>query len=121
MVPFCANRANFNPRSPCGERPYRMNWDNSVFTFQSTLPLRGATREHHRRGRAAGISIHTPPAGSDPDGGINLIPDPEFQSTLPLRGATIRERSTKGVTGISIHAPPAGSDLPACRFSGISG
>ena len=35
---------NFNPRSPCGERPTPKGIPTRPHTFQSTLPLRGATR-----------------------------------------------------------------------------
>ena len=36
--------ANFNPRSPCGERPALLLEVMATSRFQSTLPLRGATR-----------------------------------------------------------------------------
>ena len=35
---------NFNPRSPCGERRRSHRFSGNLSTFQSTLPLRGATR-----------------------------------------------------------------------------
>ena len=39
-----ADPSNFNPRSPCGERPYRvLGRCGSLKGFQSTLPVRGAT------------------------------------------------------------------------------
>ena len=38
-----ACRRYFNPRSPCGERPCTDTKKHKVQTFQSTLPLRGAT------------------------------------------------------------------------------
>ena len=56
----------FNPHSPCGERPKRSNGLSPVLTFQSTLPLRGATSGHWRWSVYGEISIHTPLAGSDP-------------------------------------------------------
>ena len=34
---------HFNPRSPCGERPTFAHFSGWTATFQSTLPLRGAT------------------------------------------------------------------------------
>ena len=34
----------FNPRAPCGARRYRPNIDESMLVFQSTRPMRGATR-----------------------------------------------------------------------------
>ncbi len=80
-------------------------------TFQSTLPLRGATPIQARRAATLEISIHAPLAGSDaaarwkwiwklrisihaPLAGSDATtrrasrPSARFQSTLPLRGAT---------------------------------
>ena len=84
--PMSAGR-DFNPRSPHGERPSGRPREPDRFSFQSTLPARGATR-----GRGA------------------CAPRRQFQSTLPARGATRLElRHNDGVT-ISIHAPRTGSD-----------
>ena len=58
---------DFNPHSPCGERPQHLVSDLRFLLFQSTLPLRGATS--------------TAPTA--------LTTVLRFQSTLPLRGATI--------------------------------
>ena len=58
-----------------------------IKTFQSTLPVRGAT------------SYRDQPQ-----------PAPVFQSTLPVRGATIPEPVITGDVDISIHAPREGSD-----------
>ena len=77
----------FNPRSPCGERPAPSPMFVVSVSFQSTLPLRGATIVGGFRPHLGKISIHAPLAGSD-------IPD----------GAVVR------VELISIHAPLAGSD-----------
>ena len=60
----------------------------SVTAFQSTLPVRGATR-------TAGEYQITK----------------EFQSTLPVRGATKKVGAAYGEADISIHAPRAGSDM----------
>ena len=81
---------NFNPRSPCGERQSRSrkNWETNL--FQSTLPVRGATRRLLRVFGFKTISIHAPRAGSD--------------HTVGLAGLCIL---------ISIHAPRAGSDMSA--------
>ena len=57
--------ADFNPRSPYGERLDTNGYSKINVQFQSTLPLRGATICR----TAAMLSS-------------------EFQSTLPLRGAT---------------------------------
>ena len=56
---------NFNPHSPCGERLEESVLDVLVILFQSTLPLRGATRPDRRSRTCLLISIHTPLAGSD--------------------------------------------------------
>ena len=125
---------NFNPRSPCGERPGTSVSLIKPATFQSTLPLRGATPVVMRFIPFYLISIHAPLAGSDalidravdvniqfqstlPLRGATLPPGNiataiEFQSTLPLRGATHRTDSKRHQHKISIHAPLAGSD---CR------
>ena len=55
--------------------------------FQSTLPVRGATKPGIQRIRIKGISIHAPREGSDIDRG-----------------------RTDGLQEISIHAPREGSD-----------
>jgi len=61
-------RADFNPLSPCGERPPLTYITQIADLFQSTLPMRGET------------SI---------DANLELWVD-EFQSTLPMRGETAK-------------------------------
>ena len=39
---------DFNPRSPCGERPQRVIRRGKRILFQSTLPVWGATAKMHR-------------------------------------------------------------------------
>ena len=123
---------NFNPHSPCGERPRLAIADRALDVFQSTLPLRGATPAHGDLLEDARISIHTPLAGSDFAELRRLAHVRKFQSTLPLRGATFRRfhahaprrfqstlplrgatrirRQTNNASKISIHTPLAGSD-----------
>ena len=60
---------NFNPRSPCGERPVR--------------PL--MVCKH-----CGNISIHAPRVGSDARSIATASPAYAFQSTLPVWGATLR-------------------------------
>ena len=60
-----AARCNFNPRSPCGERPGSGGSYSNDMLFQSTLPLRGATRSDVYVKTMVPISIHAPLAGSD--------------------------------------------------------
>ncbi len=100
--------------------------------FQSTLPVRGATKRLPGQLRRRGISIHAPRAGSDtpwrshgasgkisihaPRAGSDTLSLTAgdrvkvFQSTLPVRGATRAEAKKLAAQYISIHAPRAGSD-----------
>ena len=122
----------FNPRSPCGERRVCRSLTAKRFTFQSTLPVRGATCDIQYLKLTAFISIHAPRAGSDlyciyfsgyqphfnprsPCGErrrLSLLCNSrsKFQSTLPVRGATFAVHCFFYIGAISIHAPRAGSD-----------
>ena len=58
---------DFNPRSPCGERLNVIVPAVVISTFQSTLPVWGATTINTTEARRSrGISIHAPRVGSDP-------------------------------------------------------
>ena len=70
---------SFNPRSPCGERPYREDTETYPVQFQSTLPVRGATGQHQGNPRRDGVSIHAPRAGSDSENSDHY---PDFQIIL---------------------------------------
>ena len=80
--------SNFNPRSPCGERP----------------DLR------YKPNRISGISIHAPRVGSDRRFMKSWKSRLRFQSTLPVWGATPICGFDVEVLVISIHAPRVGSD-----------
>ena len=126
-------RVYFNPRSPHGERRAdnlpglqrsdisthapRTGSDNtfwhtsaSAFTFQPTLPARGATNARRRMRRLCGDFNPRSPHGERPvvvliDNGL-----PIFQPTLPARGATIVMMRSSEFGKISTHAPRTGSD-----------
>ena len=85
-------RANFNPRSPHGERQYR--------TDLRSLHL--------------DISIHAPRTGSDHTAECFAVMA-VFQSTLPARGATNPPDEGPVARAISIHAPRTGSDARHTR------
>ena len=111
-------------------------------SFQSTHPLRGATRHILRESFDRSISIHAPLAGCDMDRRMrdrdyrNFNPRtpcgvrpcarqcsataPKFQSTHPLRGATGRQALARAHLHISIHAPLAGCDIGLMPCSYIS-
>ena len=106
--------------------------------FQSTRPMRGATRRSDRLQREPAISIHAPHAGRDhefdssqrteqadfnprapcgarPAATFRPSTALPFQSTRPMRGATPDHRDQWLHHLISIHAPHAGRD--GDRFS----
>ena len=56
---------NFNPRSPWGERLAGINVTLTASEFQSTLPVGGATLAAGDASVLAVISIHAPRGGSD--------------------------------------------------------
>ena len=56
--------------------------------FQSTLPLRRATRRRKWSPPQSKISIHAPLAESDVSNPTTMLDALKFQSTLPLRRAT---------------------------------
>ena len=103
-------RPYFNPRPPCGERPTIGSRRATFASFQSTPPMRGATKYWPVAMIALFISIHAPHAGSDfralpascpqyhfnprppcgerPPPSYSLSKNALFQSTPPMRGAT---------------------------------
>ena len=78
---------DFNPRSPCGERPLPGLHPCERRLFQSTLPVWGATMD-----------------------AVDTFDNGRFQSTLPVWGATQDFRIGQIICIISIHAPRVGSD-----------
>ena len=82
------SKVDFNPRTPCGVRLSFCSYVWRQLVFQSTHPLRGATR----------LPLLL----------INRLV--RFQSTHPLRGATIVGAIADTIRHISIHAPLAGCD-----------
>ena len=84
---------DFNPRTPCGVRPSStLPPTASKSVFQSTHPVRGATKSWSR------------PWASW-----------RFQSTHPVRGATGAALLAQAEAAISIHAPRAGCDFGDCH------
>ncbi len=83
-------RRNFNPRTPCGVRLHLYFLHDAHMGFQSTHPLRGATRLD--RPGVAGDRDFNPrtPCGVRLCGGRRRRADRPFQSTHPLRGATAK-------------------------------
>ena len=124
---------NFNPRAPCGARPFG-HWEGDCVCgkFQSTCPLRGTTTGDGRRNHFTTISIHVPLAGHDIAFVRNRDKD-KISIHVPLAGHDFRraERSRLKlhfnprapcgarlphlrrvvIANISIHVPLAGHDV----------
>ena len=93
-----------------------------MITFQSTLPVGGATRDLHSGAHSSlhdalpicvgrrRVSIHAPRGGSDIVPVTTFSNYVLFQSTLPVGGATEYTAHVRYNTGVSIHAPRGGSD-----------
>ena len=88
IIHDCPNLRNFNPRSPCGERPCTCCMRRCRRTFQPTLPVRGATIPFAARFVPPWYFNPRSPCGerhlNAAAGQIGKI----FQPTLPVRGAT---------------------------------
>ena len=100
---------NFNPHSPCGERPTPRDNLAAVHKFQSTLPLRGATEYLRACYEIDPISIHTPLAGSDHHR-RETHQNQQISIHTPLAGSDCPDDVPCGQPDISIHTPLAGSD-----------
>ena len=93
-----SHRAHFNPRTPCGVRRCRSRpTRRSRRTFQSTHPVRGATRSRAEDQAGQDISIHAPRAGCD-----------AARRTLSAVSAHFNPRTPCGVR----RRPPAPSPAP---------
>ena len=88
-LPVDGVQQDFNPRSPCGERPASARRGSCSAQFQSTLPVWGATRRRFRPpGRTSDFNPRSP-CGERPRTGYPAPLSSAFQSTLPVWGATI--------------------------------
>ena len=80
--------SDFNPRAPYGARHSAKRRIEAGRLFQSTRPIRGATRRYGPDWWLIGISIHAPHTGRDYLLREQLHSKSGFQSTRPIRGAT---------------------------------
>ena len=129
---FLRPGTHFNPRTPCGVRHYLLGRSADHEIFQSTHPLRGATRLPRllRRGRIISIhaplagcdargqdhlhgrriSIHAPLAGCDPRGSSPVQAARYFNPRTPCGVRPLEDWRQAASWSISIHAPLAGCD-----------
>ena len=102
---------HFNPRSPCGERLSFSCSSSNASSFQSTLPVRGATSFFSSLAPQLMYFNPRSPCGERRYRVVvKILRRRKFQSTLPVRGATQIADGVSVVEIISIHAPRAGSD-----------
>ena len=126
-----SSKSYFNPRAPCGARLALPAGFPFFVTFQSTRPVRGATRPGSPAHADLEISIHAPRAGRDAAvqpggrGPCDFNPRapcgarryrrflyneiPKFQSTRPVRGATSRIFTASGTFRFQSTRPVRGA------------
>ena len=102
--------ADFNPRSPCGERPRSISLPHTSHLLQSALPFRGATRVHGLADAGGHISIRAPLAGSDLRRCGPISRCDAISIRAPLAGSDQLAALPQVKADISIRAPLAGSD-----------
>ena len=102
---------NFNPRSPCGERPDGCFHTGSDVVISIHAPRAGSDGAMPRLFQMKMISIHAPRAGSDI--GYNPLDFDaiNFNPRSPCGERRHDRREVRPAARISIHAPRAGSDF----------
>ena len=135
--------SSFNPRTPCGVRPFQTLWTKHGKKFQSTHSLRSATCLRPVKYLDNPVSIHALLAECDRCTHAGRTQNDRFQSTHSLRSATKYDgltlvlymfQSTHSLrsatnqptqmnesTKVSIHALLAECDLPSITAPSISG
>ena len=111
LLPSC--RHNFNPRSPCGERPSSTGNPAPTVAISIHAPRVGSDRCYVRH---FPLSVHyfnpRSPCGERHFNPRSPCGERRFQSTLPVWGATITSSIWFSPAQlISIHAPRVGSDV----------
>ena len=86
--------------------------------FQSTLPMRGVTKVLLPDPVPGIISIHTPHAGSDFPGILQILRQRAFQSTLPMRGVTLVPAISSATSLFQSTLPMRGVTAPAFFAAG---
>ena len=108
----------FNPRAPCGARRINRKDGDMHIKFQSTRPVRGATRPSSPFPLAVPFQSTRPVRGATRGCGSSACPQ-EFQSTRPVRGATSDSCRVRRRSCVSIHAPRAGRDGFVPQYAGV--
>ena len=103
---------DFNPRSPCGERPSRCHLPDLSFQISIHAPHAGSDNVLSIHSLMAFYFNPRSPCGERRYDYVHQCRRIKFQSTLPMRGATLVLGHQGIPVPISIHAPHAGSDYP---------
>ena len=113
--------SSFNPRTPCGVRPF---WNSSLFQrlrFQSTHSLRSATKGSSVPSSLNGSFNPRTPCGVRRSPDDILLHDLLFQSTHSLRSATFQAFVAAKDFIVSIHALLAECDELGAQTDNLTG
>ena len=113
-IKMILGHANFNPRSPCGERRIFGGGGNGAGDFNPRSPC-GERRGKCGRYPQAGYFNPRSPCGERRCYLILLDIEPKFQSTLPLRGATNIYPRSNLLTEFQSTLPLRGATIPVSR------
>ena len=108
---------NFNPRTPCGVRPALPGRPHRWRRFQSTHPLRGATRPGRPFPPSGCYFNPRTPCGVRPARSARSVGRGHFNPRTPCGVRPGVYVPGRGRGNISIHAPLAGCDHFEDRFS----
>ena len=102
-------KTRFNPRAPCGARPYLAFIYVAEHRFQSTRPVWGATIGAGPARSISRVSIHAPRVGRDlRQSRGRLLPRVSIHA--PRVGRDIEAYPMRDGMTVSIHAPRVGRD-----------
>ena len=104
------HRFRFNPRSPWGERRYRVSVCMDCDFVSIHAPRGGSDRDESRQPYSTSDFNPRSPWGERREIKVIQIKPLRFQSTLPVGGATSFPPWYNVAMDISIHAPRGGSD-----------
>ena len=105
-------RRDFNPRSPCGERPAPTSRTGHPADFNPRSPCGERRLEARTSVCGRGISIHAPRVGSDVSSAPSMPWPGNFNPRSPCGERPNLFSMYRLFYEISIHAPRVGSDAP---------
>ena len=109
---------DFNPRTPCGVRQGSETQRLCSKQFQSTHPLRGATKAKHGQQDSCHISIHAPLAGCDLCRRFNASCIGYFNPRTPCGVRLARPAAMTGCAGFQSTHPLRGATSSSTRMRG---